>query len=811
MSKRKRKKENRYYRIYNMEREFSQIMKQRMKTVFRKTFCIAALSVLMAVLMAFQNPVTRVSAAGDPYISELQVVAAKDYKEALGKAGTGFKVLETPLVTPNPEDKGTKLSTFLCYKTTDKKEDAIYDIKTMEMDGGYSYSKYASYLEDQKDFAKDYVKSLAPAIKEFQDNKRKNKELTKTIYEILDCFVDDDSGKSVAQLFTEAQFDKKGKLTDESVDMLFTVFMQGNIEIVMVIEQLLLVSFNDTTDSTWLDFLNNYTETLCSHGEEFVILEGMDYREEVQIFKDQVGDVRDDIQYFLNQDAVHPFTAEIEAEQAAQDEIFWERCDPEATEEENVQLRALIRTERWNADPNPNNAPTKFSEFCTWFAGLSFDEQAKWTRGREFYNALREVQYPLNKYDSLYDLIMVAAPNTVAKEDYYPLMYALTPGQRSLLLLGSAQLLMTALTDADTYIEQFSEYQIEGEVFSKEEKYSVYDGVDRSLYDPDGIAMTSHALEYARYSGEYPFEAKTSEKVHKALSIATYVTAGLAFGLAMWFTIDLLLTVKSVMDALNCTWSVAFSNLFAYGFTQAVGVGGVVMLCATIALIIIMVIIIVVNVLLGNPNKDYEPIPRVLCSAEDHVYKGINSEGQMVTGEGYVYYYGVKNPNQPATIIDPDTEKEVDTSNQVMDIYNWSFSGMNRRWVALYTSKDQRICYMDESGEIHRMNPIKVDSLKVSVEQESGMSPVTNFNNVVTNLMYWYQHSHNTLKDTENRYLFKIHYTDKEFKNLSGSVFADNSALAFGGGGLVIGALGGTFITLAAKKKKKEVPVDEQA
>ena len=146
-----------------------------------------------------------------------------------------------------------------------------------------------------------------------------------------------------------------------------------------------------------------------------------------------------------------------------------------------------------------------------------------------------------------------------------------------------------------------------------------------------------------------------------------------------------------------------------------------------------------------------------------------------------------------------------------MDIYNWSLSGTSRRWVALYTSKDQRICYMDESGEIHRMNPIKVDSLKVSTKQESGVSPVTNFNNVVTNLMYWYQHSHNTLQDTENRYLFKIHYTDKEFKNLPASVFADNSALAFGGGGLVIGALGGTFITLAAKKKKKEVPVDEQA
>ena len=786
-------------------------MKQMMKTVFKKTFCIAALSVLLAVLMAFQNPVTRVSAAGDPYISELQVVAAKDYKEALGKAGAGFKVLETPLVTPNPEDKDTKLSTFLCYKTTDKKEDAIYDIKTMEMGGGYSYSKYASYLEEQKDYAEEFVRSLAPAIKEFQNNNNKHRELTKTIYEILDCFVEDDSGKTVAELLTEAEFERNGRLEDESVDMLSTMFMQGNIEVIVTIEQLLLVSFNDTTDSTWLEFLNEYTETECGDGGEFVISEGMDYRDEVQLFKDQVGDVRDDIQYFLNQDAVHPFTAEIEAEQAAQDEIFWERCDPEATEEENVQLRALIRTERWNADPNPNHAPTKYSEFCTWFAGLSFDEQTKWTRGREFYNALREVQYPLNKYETLYDLIMVAAPNTVAKEDYYPLMYALTPGQRSLLLVGGAQLLMTALTDADTYIEQFSEYQIEGGAFSKEEKYSVYDGVDRSLFDPDGIAMTSHALEYARYSGESPFEAKTSEKVHKALTIATYVTAGLAFGMATWFAIEILIGVASVMDATCNTWSAAFANFFAYGFTDALGVGGWIMLGVTIALIMIMVIIIVVNALLENPNKDYEPIPRVLCSAEDQVYKGINSEGQMVTGEGYVYYYGVKNPNQPATIIDHDTEKEVDTSNQVMDIYNWSLSGTSRRWVALYTSKDQRICYMDESGEIHRMNPIKVSSLKVSTKQESGMSPVTNFNNVVTNLMYWYQHSHNTLKDTENRYLFKIHYTDKEFKNLPGSVFADSSALAFGGGGLVIGALGGTFITLAAKRKKKEVPVDEQA
>ncbi|MBQ0091710.1 MAG: MgtC/SapB family protein [Clostridiales bacterium] len=785
-------------------------MKQMMKTIFKKTFCIAVLSVLLAVLMAFQNPVTRVSAAGDPYISELQVVAAKDYKEALGKAGAGFKVLETPLVTPNPEDKDTKLSTFLCYKTTDKKEDAIYDIKTMEMGGGYSYSKYASYLEDQKDLSEDYVKSLAPAIKEFQDNKRKNKELTKTIYEILDCFVEDDSGKSVAQLFTEAQFDKKGKLTDESVDMLSTMFMQGNIEIIMVVEQLLLVSFNDTTDSSWLEFLNDYTETMCRHGEEFVISDEMDYKDEVKIFKGQVGDVRDDIKYFLNQEKTHPFTAEIEAEQAAQDEIFWERCDPEATEEENAQLRAEIRTERWSADPN--GVGGKYSEFCRWFEGLYPDEQLKWIHGHTFYNDLRSTQYPLNKYDSLYDLIMVADPEELDKEDYYPLMYALTPGQRSLLLLGSTELLLTAMTDADTYIEQFSEYQIEGEAFSKEEKYSVYDGVDRSLYDPDGIAMTEHALEYARYSGESPFEKKhVSAKTNNALKISTIVVGGLA-GLGVLVS---LIGTMGYCASLVATGAVGgFSTAVSEWFSSALFTNfsaGNIILAVTIALIIIFLIVLAVYLIYSHGYKDYEPIPRVLCSAEDQVYKGINSEGKMVTGEGYVYYYGVKNPNQPATVYDSDAGKEVDTSNQVMDIYNWSLAGSSRRWVALYTSKDQRLCYMDESGEIHRMNPIKVDSLKVSTKQESGVSPVTNFNNVVTNLMYWYQNSHNTLKDTENRYLFKIHYTDKEFKNLPASVFADNAELAFGGGGLVLGALGGTFITLAAKKKKKEVPVDEQA
>ena len=782
-----------------------------MKNFFKKTFCIAVLSVFMAVLMAFQMPVAKVSAAGDPYISDLKIVTAHNIEDARFVAGPSYKVVETPLTDKNSKDTSLYLKTYLCYKTTDNKADAIYDIKSLSMKDNFSYSKYARYLSSYEVYMEAEVKYLSPAIMEFQQNYNAGGELSAAAYSLLNCFYDNDSEMTVADLLLSAEFDKRGNLQDDSLELLTTVFMQGNAEFVYVIEQLLLISFNELTAHKkviWIDYLDKLADQYALTGDEYVIADSLDYASEARLLQDLIPDVQSDIQYYLNCEAEHPFTETAEAELNKQEALFQiERAKTENKEKSDTVLRKKIAAERAEADPD--GAGAEYLAFYTWLSGIGTDRVSKWESGRMLYNKLIEYNYPLNKYNTLCDLIM-ADPDKTPKEDYYPMINAMTAGQRVMLSVGLDAVLMAAMTPNDEHLAQL-ETCLGMDVLNEENPLSVYEGVDRSLYDPDGIAMTEHALEYMQYGTESPFDSTLDQRVHTAMSTLIWVMRSTVTACAL--VIATLATFAVIrMNLAGVTFAKAFAYiLFQHSVTSVIAS---VTFIVALAALFIYLIIYLVNSLFNNPDKDYTPIPRVLCSEEDNMYKGIDAKGNDVFGDGFVFYYGVKNPQQPATI-DAGGQKGLDTSNQVMDIYNWQLSGTDRQWTALYYSKDPRLAYMDANGNIHRLNPIKAGSLGIDTKKKDGTSAVTNFENIVCNTMYWYQHTHNDWNDTPDRFLFKNHYTDTEFRDLvdhygSASVFANNKALAFGGGGLVLGAVGGTFVTLAAKKKKKDA-VTEQA
>ena len=764
---------------------------------------------LMAVLMAFQMPVARVSAAGDPYISDLQIVTAKDANDAKSKVGNDYKVVQNPLTEPNPKATEPYERTFLCYKTTDKKEEAIYDIKTVEMNDGYSYSKYAKYLEDMEDSTEKFIKSLAPAIREFQQNYNKGGELTLIAYDILDHYYENDSEMSVADLLTYVEFDKKGNLKEDSIALLTPLFMQSSMEVSMTIQNLILVSLNDSNESTWLEFLDEYTTTMCRGGKEFVVSKETEYKDEVKLFKQTIPEIQSDIKYYLKCEQEHPCTEAIEAEAIKQQKTFEiERAKAENDEMTDVALRKAIAAKRAAEDPNGIGA--EYRSFYLWKLNEGADRHVKWETGKKLYDGLKAHLYPLNKYESIYDLIM-ADPDETDKEDYYAMMWSMTAGQRALLTLGADVMLSTAVTDADFYLEQFNTLLEDKGIYEDDWQFSVYDGIDRSLYDADGIAMTEHALEYLQYGTESPFDKTLDERVHNALNITSYVVGGLAIAGALTLVIGTFACAACSMTFQLPTYGLALESILT---DISISSPAVIVMFVTLALLVIFFIIIVVNNFLTISNKTYVPVPRVICSKEDNLFKGIDSDGRNVFGDGYAYYYGVKNPTLGDSVKDVDGT-EIDTGNHVMDVYGWQLEGTDRRWIALYYSKDARLAYMDSAGGIHRLNPIKAGSLAVSAERNVSGSPVSNFKNTVTNLMFWYQRSHNTLNDTPDSYLYKIHYTDEEFNELtfnsgSASVFADNEPLAFGGGGLVLGAIGGTFVTLAAKKKKKTA-AEEQA
>lgn len=63
-----------------------------------------------------------------------------------------------------------KRSVYLGYKTTTEKEDAITDMRVMNMNGDYSYEAYEKLLEDKKQEINAFIENVKTALKEYRAN-----------------------------------------------------------------------------------------------------------------------------------------------------------------------------------------------------------------------------------------------------------------------------------------------------------------------------------------------------------------------------------------------------------------------------------------------------------------------------------------------------------------------------------------------------------------------------------------------------------------------------------------------------------------
>ena len=100
------------------------------------------------------------AASGEEFISEVALVyedSIEDAKEAI--EGTDWKLWEQDL-NPNADymiDDGV----YLIYKTSTNVEDAITDLRVMDMYGGYSTANYEKQLEASREA---YLRTVFPAM-----------------------------------------------------------------------------------------------------------------------------------------------------------------------------------------------------------------------------------------------------------------------------------------------------------------------------------------------------------------------------------------------------------------------------------------------------------------------------------------------------------------------------------------------------------------------------------------------------------------------------------------------------------------------
>ena len=126
------------------------------------------IALVLIVATLFVTLTVNVGAARqEEYLSEVALIyedSVEDAKEAI--AGTGWKLFEQDL-NANADymiDDGV----YLIYKTTTDVEDAITDLRVMDMYGGYSSSDYEKQLESIRAQYLSMVADLRKVAAEFE-------------------------------------------------------------------------------------------------------------------------------------------------------------------------------------------------------------------------------------------------------------------------------------------------------------------------------------------------------------------------------------------------------------------------------------------------------------------------------------------------------------------------------------------------------------------------------------------------------------------------------------------------------------------
>ena len=148
------------------------------------------ISLILVLITLFLVTATTVNAAsGEEFLSEVALVyedSVEDARKAI--EGTDWKLFEQDL-NPNADvliDDGV----YLIYKTSTNVEDAITDLRVMDMYGGFSVSNYEKQLEASRDKYGDMVKELSKAIVEFKTLYEAGDEMAKLAYRQMNYYKD---------------------------------------------------------------------------------------------------------------------------------------------------------------------------------------------------------------------------------------------------------------------------------------------------------------------------------------------------------------------------------------------------------------------------------------------------------------------------------------------------------------------------------------------------------------------------------------------------------------------------------------------
>ena len=773
----------------------------------------AIIAVFMAVLMGTLLPV-QVFADTPDYISEVKVFMG-DYSAAESEGYILLKEGNNP-VDLNQDAGGSIASkgekaVYLGYKTTKDRNDAITDLALMNMKGGYDVAEYDAlynrYINAQM---MPFIQSFLATINEYRANyvskKAANKARAQYIHDTLNKFIDDDTGKGLGDLLlnetifemAKPQYDalsakekEKTSFNDvnesvrnslsaterkEHADLL-TILAQGNGNATLLMQNLLMRAA-DSNNNTWMDRMSDlsYDALLDQTG-----LPPTDAAKKVaKLYDDTALTILDMWDSFSEE--MNAYDENVEAVEkfdfaACQKAIDAKDTITEKTSEEEKEkiLNAFV------------DAAGKLSEITAKSQAIAV------------HDALEEYDY---LDGTMLDFFMQSAEEI--EEDItilYPMAAVLTNGQKAGLdIVSLRELCIITLTDGKQYKNIDADFM---------DETSVFDGVDRRIYEKGGVALTSDSLRKDAL-------AKANESDSFSFSWWTYGMMGVTVlsAAALFASVNMLGKVKNLASEAASQYEYVYDVLDEKGYNDITGASlsdeeiiaqmkanngyrevynnynsanSLVKSTRYMVYGITAVMVIMIAVTTWLTWRDmcayydvkFSPIPHYMVEEKDII--GYNKKGEKIMLKNQSAYYKAVECNRT----------EADEMFKALGTCADMNGDVGQQWLALYAVKNEAV------------EPILASSLKVVVDDtQMPAGYTTGIHMFGTDAAFNLNSSLYDWNDSAPS-VYIYFKTDDSAASTAGSNFTVGSLALAGGAGLLIGAAI-TAVASAAIKKKEE-------
>jgi hypothetical protein len=494
-----------------------------------------ALKITAAVLtsaLALQQPVQLIAQAAQTpeYLSEVIIsYGNSDDESKKWLSDNGYQVVDQNL---NQGAEGgaewmswaglasEKRSVYLGYKTTQNANEAITDMKIMNMNGGYSYEAYEQVLEEIKKEKEHFLNNMQKALDEYRENYKNGVTKAKVAHDNLNKFFDDDTGKYMGDLLLntmktedEAAWEKDPK---NHADMV-TILMQGNSTVVSEIMQNLAFA-SDTAEDSWLDraLATQFTLKPEITAAEADLIEDDEFNSDDE---EEPEEVSTDTVYSTN--GFEAMLYQYEAEYGYDEETLAKRLVAEYDDDAKMFASSLVGLQNLltNYTKSDLSKNATAEELKAYFEAEEhrFESPTLWLAGCTMFEALNNVTY---NGDSLLQYLIYSDNDFLSNEAYlegweeqgipqravlYPFVASMSEGQRALLEYTAMNRMLTiGLMDDETWASLNETLQDTKYGVIDLEPCSVYAEVDRDSFKVGNVAVTNVAQGLQASTGEAP-------------------------------------------------------------------------------------------------------------------------------------------------------------------------------------------------------------------------------------------------------------------------------------------------------------------